>query len=474
MTDTSSSTGYSSHTPRPSRVTVHAPGRVNLIGEHTDYNGGLVLPCAIDQSLTITATLLNEPVISLATTRVSAAIPSSHTSVTIPLAVLEETWTAMTRENRPFSSLALAEHTPAWSRYGIGAWCALRDEFERTGRRDAPRGVALSIEGDLPTGGGLSSSAALSTGILAALCSLSGIHRSRAEIARSAMLIEHRFVGTKCGLMDQLAILESRAGHLTKIDFSTEPPCITLIPVSTLFDSYQIIIINSGVSHSLATSAYNQRRHSCESALVALNNHFSVSFPTLGHFASPAAFAELWQIARDTEAPARLPLTELFTKTHPADFAHELAKRTRHVIGEILRVERAIDALTRGDTAALDAAMRGSHQSLRDEYEVSCDEIELLASEVRRVAQKIAGELSSGDNDPAISEKPPILGPRLCGGGFGGSVVQLVRTDLIERLEEAFSTGKSNYQQHTGIMPRILRTGIRGGLSVTTDNADLL
>lgn len=465
----SSSPSHASSSTLPSRVTVRAPGRVNLIGEHTDYNGGLVLPCAIDQSLTISVSHHHEPFVSISTSGVTGTTTTNERTVTIPLTTLEESWLAMTREKRPFSSLPIAKHFPSWTRYAIGAWCTLRVERERQAQATECGGLIIHLKGDLPAGGGLSSSAALSTGLLSALFTLYGIDRSRYERARSAMLIEHTFIGTKCGLMDQLAILESEPEHLTKIDFSTEPPRITRIPVSNLFDSYKIVIINSGVSHSLATSAYNERRRSCETAVATLNDHFSVTFPTLGHFASPAAFAELWHTPRDTTAPSRLPLIDLFSKRNPAPIAQELTKRTRHVLGEILRVEQAIDALTRGDARTLDVEMRGSHRSLRDDYEVSCDEIEQLSREIREVAHKLSTELPLSNTRNSEEHTPSLIGPRLCGGGFGGSVVQLVHTDLIEPLCDAFSSGKSAYEKTTRIVPQILRTGISGGLTVTQE-----
>jgi galactokinase len=320
-----------------SRVVAFAPGRANLIGEHTDYNDGLSLPFAIARGVTVSARARDSD----------------------ELAVV-----AVDHEER--DSFPLADRAPGRS----GDWRDfVRGAVAELGAAGfALRGGELSIEGNVPEGSGLSSSAALEVSIALALIALSGAAApDEVWLARLCSRIENDWVGARTGLLDQLASLLGVEGHAIRIDFRT----LRTRPVPLELRGWQLVSVDSGECHSLAESGYNERRAECERArdLLELESLRDARLDQLGRLPEP------------------------------------LALRVRHVIEENARVDAAVAALENGDLEALGRLLDESHASLRDLYEASTDAVESTACELR--ARGAAGV-------------------RMMGGGFGGQLIALL------------------------------------------------
>lgn len=335
---------------------VRAPGRVNLIGEHTDYNDGFVLPMAIGHDIWI------------------AFAPKDDFQVRL--------WSVDFGQGCAFGLDAIARDPSApWSDYVRGVAWALR------AKGIALRGMDAVIHGTVPIGVGLSSSAALEVAVGLALLTAAGEDIPRAELALACQRAENAFVGNRCGIMDQFISALGRAGHALFLDCRTLEHVHVPLPVG-----HRVVVANSMVRRALVDSAYNERRAQCEEAARALGV----------------------QALRDADESALESV-----KGRMSEVAY---RRARHVIAENARVLRAVDALRRGDAAMFGALMDESHTSLRDDYEVSCRELDLLVDAARRL--------------------PGCLGARMTGAGFGGCTVNLVRADaldaFIRALREAY------------------------------------
>jgi galactokinase len=341
-----------------------APGRVNLIGEHTDYNDGFVLPMAIERR-----------------TWVAASRRDDRRVVAVSGALGETFEFELDRPGTPRRGI--------WGDYVEGTARALIE-------RGVPvAGTNLWIESDVPRGAGLSASAALETSIGLALSALAGrLDLDRVTLARAGQAAEHEYVGTLCGIMDQYIAALGVEGHALLVDCrSLEARSVPL----ELSDS-KLVVCDTGVKHELASSAYNQRRRECEEAVRLL-------LPAL-----PGIVA-----LRDVDRPS--------FERHADLLPEVVRRRARHVVTENERTLRAEVALTAKDFAEFGRLMVASHVSLRDDYEVSCPELDLAV-------------------DEALAETG-VHGARMTGGGFGGCVIALASTgsvpSLIERVTRALS-----------------------------------
>lgn len=343
-----------------------APGRVNLIGEHTDYNEGFVLPIAANLRTYVAAAQRVDDTI-----RVYSCNLQDHVE---------------------FNLSAAEPPAKGWRSYVYGV-----SQVLASNRRDLV-GADVAIASDVPRGAGLSSSAALEISFGFALLQLSTRDFDLLELALAAHRAEHHFVGTKSGLMDQLTSVFAEANQALLIDCRSLE--MTAIPV--VLDDVAVIVCDSKVKHELASSAYNQRRAECEQAVERLKE----KKPGL-------------QALRDFSIDD-LHLIE--------DLPQPLRRRSRHVITENDRTLRGAEALGSGDFVMLGELMRRSHKSLRDDYEVSCRELDLLV------------ELADGHE--------AVLGARMMGGGFGGCTVNLVRREGIENFRNHVVR---NYHEVTGL-----------------------
>jgi galactokinase len=360
-----------------------APGRVNLIGEHVDYNGGFVLPMAIERYTVIAAD----------------ETPSRSTQVHLASADLHED-TSFTLEGK------LAPGKPAWANYvrGVLAGCIQRGF--------SIPGFDAVISSNVPIGGGLSSSAALEVAVATLAEAIAGQTIEPTAKALLCQMAEHEFAGVPCGIMDQFIAVGAKQGYAMLLDCRSMQS--ELIPFAD--PGVTVLIINSQVRHSLATGEYAKRRAECHAAVEALR------------------VAALRDVTIDD-------LNHHRTKLEPTVFC-----RARHVVGEVERTKAAARAIAHDDWPAVGAAMYASHASLRDDYDVSCDELNLLV-----------------DLAAALGPEQGVIGSRMTGGGFGGCTVSLVRTDAVDSV--AGSIGQS-YRERTGIEATMFATRPAGGAQV--------
>jgi galactokinase len=336
-------------TPRVYR----APGRVNLIGEHTDYNDGFVLPAAIGLSCWVAAAPRDEGRIVIESENIGKRIE----------------W-----------SLDEADPPPraAWSSYALGVAALLRRRGERL------KGATLLLCSDVPMGAGLSSSASLEVAVGTALCDLSGLRVGTADLARLCQRAEIEFAGARCGVMDQFVACHARAGHAILLDCRSLDHRVVPLP-----DKVRLVACNTMVRHGHAGGEYNRRRSECESAVARI----------------AARFTEV-QSLRDVDMTRLAACREELPDT--------VYRRCRHVITENERVLDAVRALQHADFETLEKSMADSHRSLRDDYEVSCPELDTMVEIAR--------------------EMPGVLGTRMTGGGFGGCTVSLVREEAVDEF----------------------------------------
>ncbi len=332
--------------------TWRVPGRVNLIGEHLDYNGGPSLPFAIDRHVTLKARRRDDATINAWTT-----LPDGRRD--------KATWSS--RDDDPRSG---------WVSYVAGTARAVR---EATG---AAVGADLVVESDVPLGAGLSSSAALTVAVAAAMSDLSGADLTPLQLARLSQHAENTATGAPTGLMDQLAVTFGRAGHAVLVRPLREEPVERLVPWDPSAAGLALLVIDTRVSHQLSDGGYGERREECERAAAELG----------------------------VEHLADAGLQALVGLQDPV-----LAARTRHVFTETARVTAALRSLGEGDWPQLGTVLTASHTSLRDDFAVSCAELD--------VAVEAATEAGA-------------LGARMTGGGFGGSAIALVPQDKARAVRE--------------------------------------
>jgi galactokinase len=458
---------------KPPQFEVFAPGRVNLIGEHTDYNGGKVLPFAISLGVTLRVRMASCSEFGEFAQDVSGPLFVVGSDVSPDVFVVSESGIRdhMLRKGileacESDSALVPKDVQASWAKYVLGSLVVFFEAVK--GRVQLPENsvVAIEVSSTLPVGSGLSSSAALSSGLISALCFVFGKHLSANSIARLAMTVEHRFAGTKCGLMDQLAVMTSQAGHFTNIHFSqlspTGFPVVSKVKAHHNFDEYTAVAFHTGVAHSLANTEYNKRRAECERALAILNAHTKRQMTSLGDYSALSVFKETFHVARENakQSDVVVRLTEIFVSqgTH-VDEAKVLSKRAAHAILENARVDCAMHALQHGELQKLDAVLQESHESLNSDYEVSCSELNAACEIARGTANTLARAVHLS--------VPAILGPRMTGGGFGGSTVQFVHNSILEKFVETFRDGMNPYSRKTGSTPRLIVSQPQNGLRIT-------
>jgi UDPglucose--hexose-1-phosphate uridylyltransferase len=365
-------------------LTAVAPGRVNLIGEHTDYNDGFVLPMAIEAGIEM------------------AARAGGGNEVRVHSVSYGETVAfSLAEPIRP-------DPGHPWSNYVRGVLWALQRAGVAVGAMD------LAFGGTLPQGAGLASSAALEVATALAASALAGVEMGVPRLARTCQQAENEFVGVQCGIMDPFVSLAARAGHALFLD------CRSLecehIPLA--LGEHVVAICHSGVKHALPGSEYNLRRRQCQAGVEVLR----ASFPGI-------------RALRDA-SPEQL---EACRPGMPPD----VHRRCRHVVTENLRVLESVAALRGGDLRLFGRLMDASHASLRDDYQVSCPEIDLLVELARR--------------------QPGVLAARLTGAGFGGCTVNLVARHALEAFRDEVL---EEYRKRTGLSPRLFPSAPANGARV--------
>jgi galactokinase len=349
-----------------------APGRVNLLGEHVDYNDGMVLPAAIDRAVSL------------------AARPNEDGLVTLYAADLKQS-VSFHLDGLDGKKDTDGKPLPHWALYPAGVAWALQTSGLSV------RGIQVVYTSDVPIGSGLSSSAAVEMAFGAAWQALGGWKLDKVSLAKKGQMAENQYVGVSTGLMDQFASTCGVKGHVLYFDTrSLEWEPIPL-PVDTA-----IVIADSGVRRSLVTSAYNERRASCEQAVELLKKYL----PNIHSL-------------RDVSTVEFAAYSEFLPKT--------VSLRAEHIVKEIHRVEQAVGCLRNGDARLFGGLMYSGHNSLRDLYEVSCPELDILVSSTRAI--------------------PGCYGARLTGAGFGGCTVNLVEAGKADGFVQALHAA---YQEKTG------------------------
>ncbi|MEY4064955.1 MAG: hypothetical protein RIR26_1163, partial [Pseudomonadota bacterium] len=342
------------------------PGRVNLIGEHTDYNGGMVMPAALELGIRCELQILKSETGHIYCASRSAGETVHFASDEVSQVAHHVVQSGLERSTAVPLSDVSASH---WTRYVLGCFALFEAFLQSRHIQNTPwtgRTLSFVLESTLPQGAGLSSSAALSISLLGQLNFLAGAPLDASTIARMAMLVEHKFAGTHCGLMDQLAVLCSRQDHFTRIDFLEFPVSkgfhISYAKAHENFQNYVLLIFKTGVNHSLAESAYNDRRASCESALRWLNKALGLGAHSLGELGRLPRFHD---VGSESEY-----LKHIESLLEGAPDHTTLARRATHAMLENSRVVAASKALSTGNLNSLHQAMRASHASLDTLYEV--------------------------------------------------------------------------------------------------------
>lgn len=346
-------------------VTATAPGRVNLIGEHTDYNNGFVMPAAINKKTTCKITLLNEG---------DQCQLSSKTF------------------NNPAYEFDLNNIQPLqnrWENYVLG----VIDQLQQTGANFTP--FKIEIDSDLPLGAGLSSSAALECCVAKALNHLFNLSLDDWQLIKVSQKAEHKFTGTMCGIMDQFASIKGKQNQLMLLD------CESLSFEYLPFDlgNYQLVLLNTNVSHQLADSKYNLKRKACEDGVNILQK----KMPNI-------------QSLRNVNFEMLLE--------NKINLSEDIYAKCQHVILENERVLETKKALQQKDFHQVGSLMYQSHQSLRNLYEVSCEELDFLVDELK--------------------PNKNVLGSRMMGGGFGGCTINIIQKNEVQKIVEHISEAYLN------------------------------
>ena len=363
---------------RKAEITCFAPGRVNLIGEHTDYNGGHVFPCAINLGIYCAAARRHDSVLRF----YSSNFPDTGECV---------------------YELDALSAKGCWADYPVSVIRA----FAAFGY-PIDHGADFYYCGDLPDGAGLSSSAALEVATGVMLRELFKLPVTAQEVALIGQFAENRFIGVNCGIMDQFASAMGKSGHAILLDAHT------LSFQYASLGKAAVVIVNSGVKHSLASSAYNDRRRECETALKALKVSALCSL-------SPEELEEKKEMLADKVC----------------------YRRARHAVSENRRALEAAQALRGGDLTLFGKLMNASHTSLRDDYEVSCEELDFLV----QTAQRIKG----------------VYGARMTGGGFGGCTVNLLEPEAVGRFVTAIQAA---YRERFDRIPEIYHVSAVDGAAI--------
>ena len=346
-----------SHEP----IIVKSPGRINMIGEHTDYNDGFVLPAAINKVIYVAVSKRSDPEIHL----YAAGVDEAFKTCICELKKCEKEWANYI--------LGVADQLQKWG-YNIG-------------------GFNLYMDGDIPLGAGLSSSAAITCATAYALIELFLLSVPKVDIVKIAQKAEHTFVGVNCGIMDQFASVFGKKDQVIFLDCKSMKH--QYIPLK--LDGYQLVLLNTNVKHTLSESAYNRRRQQCEQGVAWIK----------------AGISDV-----NTLRDVNLKMLDKYVKHKDAD----VYQKCKFVIEENQRVLEAVAQLKRGDLAALGAAMFETHEGLSRAYRVSCEELDFLVESVKNL--------------------PYVLGARMMGGGFGGCTLNIVETgkvtEFIAQLQNAY------------------------------------
>jgi galactokinase len=363
-------------------LVVRSPGRVNLIGEHTDYNQGLVLPAAIDQAIYV------------------AIAKSDSQTVCLYSPQFDESYAVELKDIAP------SKH---WHTYVLGVVHQLMVRGYNVG------GFNLVIDGDVPLGAGLSSSAAVECAVVYALNVLFDLKIDKLEMVQIAQKAEQTYSGVMCGIMDMFASMMGKENHVIRLDCRD----LSYEYVPLVLNDYKIVLFNTQVKHSLAESAYNVRRSQCEEGVRVLQQQY----PTVDSL----------------RAVTPQMLDNDFKKT----VGLEVFNRCKYIVEENIRLLSGCEMLAQNDIVGFGAKMFETHSGLRDLYEVSCPELDLLVD--------------------WATQEPSIAGARMMGGGFGGCTINLIKE---EEIQFVFNRMAPKYFKRTGKQLKMYITSPKDGTAI--------
>lgn len=363
-------------------IPVRSPGRINLIGEHTDYNDGFVFPAAINKAIYFTASQNDKGLFRF--------------------------YSIDYQESFEMGVSELSISNTAWANYLLG----VADQFVKSGCTIG--GVDCVFGGDIPIGAGLSSSAAIETGFAFVLNNLFGCNKSKLDMVSMSQKAEHEYAGVMCGIMDQFAAMYGKTNNAIKLDCRTLEHEYAIINLR----HYDIVLCDTKVKHKLASSEYNTRRKECELGVQILKKHNN-----------------------DISALRDVDLS--FLQKHKEEFDHAVFKRCKFVVEENMRVTEAFRVLHDNRLNEFGQLMFQSHEGLRDEYGVSCKELDIL-EEIARNSEW-------------------VIGARMMGGGFGGCTINIVKKEKTGCFSQKIT---EEYKNATGANPEIHVVQIAGGTGI--------
>lgn len=370
---------FLNHFNQSPAIVVKSPGRINLIGEHIDYNHGFVLPASIDKFIEVAIGKRTDGLIQM------VALD------------LEQTIIVPTHNLTP--------HTTQWVNYIIGVVDQVLNTENNVAsiEKDLTTGFNICIQGNIPLGAGLSSSAALESAVIFALNELYNLSLTKMQMALMAQKAEHKFAGVHCGLMDMFASLHGQKNKAILLDCHSL--AYTYYPIE--LENYSIVLFDTQIKHELASSEYNTRRLECESGLAKIQE----KYPSVKTF-------------RD------ISLEQVEASLASNDLSgSKVYQRCKYVVEEIQRVELAVQDLIKGDIQAFGKKMFETHEGLSKLYEVSCPELDFLVE--------------------AVSNNENVLGARMMGGGFGGCTINIIKTSSIEEITKKITSSYAQLMHKT-------------------------
>lgn len=362
-------------------IVVSSPGRINIIGEHTDYNDGFVLPAAIDKAIYVAVSKRAD----------------DH------MVLYAEDY----QERHEVSLAQMGISDKHWPNYILG----VVDQYQKRGA--ALGGFNLYIDGDVPLGAGLSSSAAVECAVTLALSELFELHVEKLDIPQIAQKAEHTYAGVMCGIMDQFASAFGKEKNVIKLDCRTL--AFDYVPLD--LKGYEVVLLNTNVKHSLASTAYNTRRQQCEQA----SSWVREKYPAVKNLRD-VTVEMLDELVKDKNA--------------------DIYAKASFVVRENERVEKSCEALRSGDIAQLGQYIFQSHEGLSKVYEVSCPELDYLVDYVKQF--------------------PEVIGARMMGGGFGGCTINMVKEGVLPSILPALEAAyQQKFDKELSVIPVKIGPGTR-------------
>lgn len=362
-------------------IIVRSPGRVNLIGEHTDYNNGFVLPAAVNKAVYVGISRRDDDIINLYAAEFDGKFTTNLQSI--------------------------APNELRWTDYILG----VVDQLQKNGFELS--GFNIVLDGNVPIGAGMSSSAAVECATAMALSELFSLNLSKLDIVKAAQKSEHEFAGVKCGIMDMFASVFGKKDHVIKLDCRS----LEYEYVPFAFDDIAIVLFDTSIKHSLASSEYNVRRQQCENGVTIIQQHH----PEV-------------QSLRD----ATMDMVEKYLTINAIVY-----NRCKFIIAEIQRLQDACKDLQQNNIQSFGKRMFETHIGLSKLYEVSCPELDFLVE--------------------AVKDHPAVIGARMMGGGFGGCTINLVRKEMIHSLIHEITDA---YKSATGLDLKAYIASIENGTEV--------